>query len=127
MIAFDEYSFLIFIAFVWIIGAILQDLRRREVDNIWNFSLIGIALAHRFAFSVYTTNYWFFLNGIFGFFIFLAIANILYYSRVFAGGDAKLLIALGAVLPLSFDWFSNLSLFSIFISGFLLGGSLYVF
>lgn len=127
MIIFDEYFFLISIALVWIIGAIMQDIRRREVDNIWNFSLIGVALAYRFAFSVYTTNYWFFLNGVFGFFIFLAIANILYYSRVFAGGDAKLLIALGAILPLSFNWFTNLSIFSIFIIGFLLGGSLYVF
>ena len=127
MITDTENIFLLVIAFIWIIGAILQDLRRREVDNIWNFSLIGFALAYRFAFSVYNNEYWFFINGIIGLIIFLILGNIFYYSRIFAGGDAKLLIALGPLLPLSFDWFVNLKIFGVFITGFLLGGSLYVF
>ena len=53
MITDTENIFLLVIAFIWIIGAILQDLRRREVDNIWNFSLIGFALDYSCAFSVY--------------------------------------------------------------------------
>ncbi len=122
-----EYLFLLIIAFIWTIGAILQDLRRREVDNIWNFSLIGFALAYRFAFSIYNNEYWFFINGVIGLIVFLVLGNVFYYSRVFAGGDAKLLIALGPVLPLSFDWLINLKIFGLFIAGFLLGGSLYVF
>ncbi|MEN9626678.1 MAG: hypothetical protein RL557_1006 [archaeon] len=127
MIAIDETIFLIVIAFVWIVGAILQDLRRREVDNIWNFSLIGFALAYRLAFSVYSNEYWFFINGVLGLLIFLVLGNLFYYSRVFAGGDAKLLIALGPIMPLSLDWIINLKIFGVFIAGFLLGGSVYVF
>ena len=53
MIINSENLFLILLALVWIIGAVLQDLRRREVDNVWNFSLIGFALAYRFAGSVF--------------------------------------------------------------------------
>jgi len=120
-----ENLFLIIIAVVWIIGAIIQDFRRREVDNIWNFSLIGIVLAYRFGVSIFNGNYSFFLNGIFGFLIFLAIGNLFYYSRLFAGGDAKLLIALGPVLPLSYNWIFNFEIFGIFILLFLLGGSVY--
>jgi len=128
MILLDgENGFLIILALVWLIGAILQDLHRREVDNLWNFSLIGFALAYRLAVSSFTGNYWFILNGVIGFLVFLALGNLFYYSRLFAGGDAKLVIALGAILPLSYSWLVNLKIFGIFIGGFLVGGSVYVF
>lgn len=126
MILTNENLFLIVLGIVWIIGAILQDLKRREVDNLWNFSLIGIALAYRFSVSVFSNNYWFFFNGILGFMIFLVLGNLFYYSRLFAGGDAKLLIALGTILPLG-NWIINLKIFGYFILISLFGGSLYVF
>jgi len=122
-----ENAFLILLAVVWLVGAILQDLHRREVDNLWNFSLIGFALAYRLAVSGYTGNYWFFVNGLIGFVIFLALGNLFYYCRLFAGGDAKLVIALGAILPLSYSWIINIEIFGLFILGFLVGGSVYVF
>jgi len=117
---------LIILAFLWIIGAILQDLKRREVDNIWNFSLIAFALAYRLAISIHLNNYAFFINSIFGFLIFIILGNLFYYSRVFAGGDAKLLIALGTILPLSYNWTINLKIFTAFILFFLIGGAIYV-
>lgn len=120
-----ENLFLIVIGVIWIIGAIIQDFRKREVDNIWNFSLIGIALAYRLGVSIFNGNYWFFMNGVFGFLIFLALGNAFYYSRLFAGGDAKLLISLGAIMPLSYAWIFNFEIFGIFILLFLLGGSVY--
>ena len=122
-----ENIFLIVLAIVWLVGAILQDLHRREVDNVWNFSLIGFALAYRLAASAFSGNYWFFFNGLIGFGIFLFLGNLFYYSRLFAGGDAKLVIALGPILPLSYSWLVNMKIFGIFIGGFLVGGSLYVF
>lgn len=126
MILTVENWFLIGLGIVWIVGAILQDLRRREVDNIWNFSLIAFALAYRAGVSVFTWDSWFFVNGLLGFGIFLIIGNLLYYSRVFAGGDTKLLIALGTILPLSYNWIINFKIFGLFILGFLIGGSVYV-
>jgi hypothetical protein len=126
MIINNENIFLIFLAFVWIIGAILQDLKRREVDNIWNFSLIGFALAYRAFVSVYISDYWFFINGILGLLIFIFLGNLFYYSRLFAGGDAKLLIALGAVLPLSYDWIINFKIFLVFVVLMFLTGAFYV-
>jgi len=41
----------------------------------------------------------FFYQGLIGLGIFFVLGNALYYGRMFAGGDAKLMIALGAVLP----------------------------
>ncbi|MFA7708197.1 MAG: prepilin peptidase [Candidatus Pacearchaeota archaeon] len=120
-----ENWFLIFLGLVWIIGAVLQDLRRREVDNLWNFSLIPIAIIYRLLVYIFNGNYWFVLNGLIGLAIFFVLHNLFYYSRMFAGGDAKLLLALGIILPLSYNWIINLKIFGIFILLFLAGGSIY--
>jgi len=125
MILLNENLFLIVLGFIWIIGAVLQDLRRKEVDNLWNFSLIVFALSYRLFVSVYINDYRFILNGVLGFLIFLFLGNLFYYMRLFAGGDAKLLIALGTILPLSFDWANNLIIFGYFILLFLFLGSIY--
>jgi hypothetical protein len=126
MILSEENIFLIVLAIIWIIGAILQDLRRREVDNIWNFSLIGIALAYRASIFIYNGNIWFFINGVLGFVTFIILGNIFYYSRLFAGGDAKLLMGLGPILPLSYNWIANFKTFGLYILLFLICGSVYV-
>ena len=120
-----ENWFLILLGLVWIIGAVLQDLRRREVDNLWNFLLVAFALAYRLSFSIFSNNYWFVLNGILGFALFVGLGNLFYYSKLFAGGDTKLVMALGTILPLSYSWLVNLKIFGGFILLFLLGGSIY--
>lgn len=123
----NQNLFLIILGIIWIIGAVLQDLRRREVDNIWNFSLIFFALAYRASFSIFSNDYWFLLNGVIGFIIFFLLGNLFYYLRLFAGGDAKLMIALGPVLALSSNWIVNFKIFGLFILLFLITGSFYVF
>jgi|SRR3989344_3396910 len=120
-----ENLFLIVFGIIWIIGAILQDMKRREVDNLWNFSLIGFVLAYRITVSIFLNDYWFALNGLIGLIIFVLLGNLFYYARLFAGGDAKLMIALGAILPLSYSWIINIKIFGFFILLFLLGGSIY--
>jgi hypothetical protein len=125
MIITNENLFLIILGITWILGAVLQDLKRREVDNLWNFSLIGIALAYRMSVSIYNGEYWFFINGILGIGIFLFLANAFYYSRLFAGGDAKLLVALGSILPLSYNWAVNFKIFFAFILLFMVTGAVY--
>jgi hypothetical protein len=121
----NENFFLIVIGLVWLVGAVIQDFKRREVDNIWNFSLIAFALAYRACASVFNGDYSFFLNGVFGLFIFVILGNLFYYGRLFAGGDAKLLISLGTILPFSYSWMMNAKLFGIFVILFLAGGSIY--
>jgi Flp pilus assembly protein protease CpaA len=119
--------FLLVIGFIWIVGAILQDLKRREVDNVWNFSLIGIALGYRAIISVFLNDYRFFLYGVFGLFVFIILGNVFYYSRFFAGGDAKLLIALGPILPFRFEWLPDVTMAGSFILLSFVFGSVYVF
>lgn len=120
-----ESLFLIVIAFIWIIVAIIQDIRKREVANWWNFSLIVAALIYRSFLSLYTLNYWYVLGGIIGFAVGFLLANLFYYARMFAGGDAKLMLGLGTILPLSLSWKINLSLFIWWLILFLVVGGIY--
>lgn len=125
MLINSENIFLIILAIIWITGAVLQDLKRREVDNLWNFSLIFIALAYRASVSAFTGNNWFIINGLIGLALFFILQNIFYYSRLFAGGDAKLLMALGPILPFSYSWAINFKIFGYFILLFMVCGSIY--
>ena len=99
-----EVIFLIVLGLIWIVFATLQDLKEREVANWLNFSLIIFALGFRFFFSLFAEQgFSFFYQGLIGLGIFFIVGNGLYYARVFAGGDAKLMIALGTILPLSYN------------------------
>jgi Flp pilus assembly protein protease CpaA len=119
--------FLWALALVFIVFAIFQDLKTREIANWINFSLIIFALGFRFFYSLFSGDgFSFFYQGIIGFGIFFILGNLFYYSRVFAGGDAKLMIALGTILPYYSDFFSNVILFVNFLLIFLSCGFFYI-
>jgi Flp pilus assembly protein protease CpaA len=121
-----ENVFLIILGLVWIIFAVVEDLKKREIANWLNFSLVIFALAFRFFFSLFgEEGFEFFYQGVIGFGIFLVIGNLLYYGKVFAGGDTKLMIALGAIIPLYSNFPSNLSLIFNFLIFFLVAGAFY--
>jgi len=121
-----EVIFLIVLALVWIIFASVQDLRETEVANWLNFSLIIFALGFRFFYCLFSTqNFAFFYQGLIGLGIFFVLGNALYYGRMFAGGDAKLMIALGAILPFSENFYINIRTFVLFFILFLFVGAVY--
>ncbi|MEK6884043.1 MAG: A24 family peptidase, partial [Nanoarchaeota archaeon] len=124
MMIFPELV-LIILALVWLVFATIQDVKTREVADWLNFSLIIFALCFRFFYSLFSTSWWFFIYGVVGLIVFVLIGNLFYYSRIFAGGDAKLLMALGVVLPFGGTFMSNLLIFSVFLFLFLLCGGLY--
>jgi Flp pilus assembly protein protease CpaA len=116
------------LALGYILFAVVQDIRTKEIANWLSFSLIIFALGFRFFYSLFSGDEFTFLfNGLIGFGIFLVVGNLLYYTRIFAGGDAKLMIALGAILPYHSDFLSNIPLFFNFLLIFLSVGFLYIF
>lgn len=123
-----EVIFLWGLALVWIIFATIQDIRKREIADWLNYSLIIFALAFRlFCCFFGQEGFSFFYQGLIGFGIFFVLGNIFYYSRLFAGGDSKLLYGLGAVLPIYGTTVLNLKIFLYFLVLFLIVGSLYGF
>ncbi|RLG14532.1 hypothetical protein DRN69_04105 [Candidatus Pacearchaeota archaeon] len=121
-----EIIFLITLALIWIIFAMIQDLRNKEIANWLNFSLIIFAFGFRFFYSLFlANNFNFFYQGIIGLGIFFVLGNALYYGKMFAGGDAKLIIALGVILPFSEGFITNVQSFVLFFIIFLSIGAFY--
>lgn len=123
----SDIIFLLILAIVWILFATIQDLKSKEIANWLSFSLIAFAIGFRFFYSLFFRNgdFSFFYQGIIGLGIFFVIGNLLYYGKMFAGGDAKLMIAMGAVLPLSENFPTNLRIFILFFLAFLFVGAVY--
>jgi len=121
-----EMVFLWILALIWIIFATVQDLKMREIANWLNFSLIIFALGFRFFYSLFSSgSFGFFYQGLIGLLIFFIIGNLLYYGRMFAGGDTKLMIALGSILPFSRTFLENLKIFALFFLIFLFVAAFY--
>ena len=120
-----EIIFLFVLGLIWIIFATIQDLKTREVANWLNFSLIIFVLGFRFFYSLFNSNWNFFLFGLMGFALFFILGNLLYYGRIFAGGDAKLMIALGPIVMVFSSIFENLVLAGIFLFLFFFSGAIY--
>ena len=121
-----DIVFLIVLGVIWTAIASIQDLRNREVANWLSFSLIIFALGFRFFWCLFNGNsFAFFYQGLIGFGIFLVLGNLFYYTRLFAGGDAKLMIALGAILPFNEQFTNNLTIFLVFFFIFLFIGMVY--
>ncbi len=120
----EKYYFLFAIALLCILFASIQDIKKREVANWLNFSLLAFALAYRAFYSLIFEDYTFFLYGLLGIGAMFIFAYALYYGRVFAGGDAKLLIALGAVLPYE-SFFDLISVSLVFLFILFFAGALY--
>jgi Flp pilus assembly protein protease CpaA len=122
-----EVIFLWALALVYLIFAVVQDLRTREIANWISFSLIIFALGFRFLYSLFNqTDFSFFYQGLIGLGIFFVLGNLFYYGKVFAGGDAKLMIAFGTILPISSIFLLNVQAFFNFLLIFLFAGFAYI-
>jgi Flp pilus assembly protein protease CpaA len=117
--------FLICLAFVWLIFASIEDLKKREVEDWVNFSLIIFALGGRFFYSLFTNDFSVLYSGLIGFAIFFILGYVFYYGKFFAGADAKLMMAFGAILPFSSNLIINLKGFVLFFFIFFMVGSIY--
>jgi Flp pilus assembly protein protease CpaA len=121
-----DIIFLFILAFVWIVFAVFHDLKTKEIPNWLNFSLAAFALGFRLFYSLFSGgDFSFFFQGVIGLGIFFALGNALYYGKIFAGGDAKLMIALGTVLPVYGIFLDNLKIFVVFFLMFMFIGAIY--
>ncbi len=99
--------FLVVVALVALVFATFVDIKTREVPDWLNFSLIAIGLGSRLIYSLISSDYGFILYGLFGFSVFFVLANLMYYTKQWGGGDSKLLMGLGAM----FGNYDNFSMF----------------
>jgi len=91
-----DYIIIIF-GIIWLIAASISDIKTKEVPNWLNFSLLSIAFGILSFKSLVLWSFSPILNGLLGFGIFFLVGNLMYYTKQWGGGDAKLLYGLGAL------------------------------
>ena len=119
-----ELGFLFWLFLGGIIVASLQDLKRREVDNWLNLFLGVSGFVYVFYIALFTGSFNVLVQAGFAFAIMFAAMNMFYYGRVFAGGDAKLLLAM-TVLFIGTNFLSTLSNSGMFLLFLMISGSIY--
>ncbi|MBD3259046.1 hypothetical protein GF371_00280 [Candidatus Woesearchaeota archaeon] len=88
---------LLLIGLAGLIIASYTDIKTREVPDYLCAALIIAAFGLRLLHSIFYNDWWFLIHGGIAFGIFVAIAFLLFYSGQWGGGDAKLLMAIGAI------------------------------
>jgi Flp pilus assembly protein protease CpaA len=88
--------------FILAIGT-FTDFKIREVPDWLNYSGIAAGLGLRLIWSFYSFDWSFIIEGAIGLGVFSGIAVAMFYLGQWGGGDAKIMMALGALLGLKFD------------------------
>ncbi|MFH0798034.1 MAG: A24 family peptidase [Candidatus Woesearchaeota archaeon] len=88
---------LLIICLAALIFAFFNDIKVKEVPDWLNFALISIALGVRLIHAIVFSDWWYFLYGLIGLGAMFALGVLIYYTKQWGGGDAKLLMGLGAV------------------------------
>ncbi|MEM2956203.1 MAG: A24 family peptidase [Candidatus Pacearchaeota archaeon] len=95
------------ITFFVLLIATYTDIKRREVPDWLSFSFIAIASIIALTKSIIAENFSFLLNSLFGFIVFFVLAELFYHGKLFAGGDAKLLMGIGTALGADIHFVMN--------------------
>jgi len=100
---------LIAVALLALIIASISDLKTREVPDWLSYGLMAAGIGIRLIYALSSQTWSFFLYGLIGLASMIVLGSLLYYTRQWGGGNAKLLMGLGAVFAtrptfLSGDW-----------------------
>jgi len=94
-------TLLLILALLALLAGSIVDFKKREVPDWVSYGLIFAALGVRLISSVSNNDYTIIFAGFAGFAAFFILSNILYFLKQWGGGDAKLLMGLGAVIGLN--------------------------
>jgi len=105
-LVFPESLLYLIALFALLIGT-YTDIKTREVPDWLNYGIIFVGIGLRALYSIIKWDYSFILYGLMGAGFFFVLAAAMFYAGQWGGGDAKMLIGLGALLgiEISLDTF----------------------
>jgi Flp pilus assembly protein protease CpaA len=112
------------IAFVYLLAGSLSDIKTREVADWANYGLIALGISFNAMISLHLWQWQPLVYSLLGLFLFWLLAIVLYYAGQWGGGDAKLLMGLGALYGVSWTLSDNAFLGNCLINT-LVGGAVY--
>jgi Flp pilus assembly protein protease CpaA len=118
--------YLIILGAIILIGlsiATFTDFKTREVPDWLSYGLIAIGVGISLLFSFIYRDYWFLINSLAGFALFLIFALIMFYAGQWGGGDSKVLMGLGALIGLDVRFVEFPFLISFLINALLVGAA----
>ncbi|MFA5141561.1 MAG: A24 family peptidase [Candidatus Woesearchaeota archaeon] len=89
------------LAFLVLLVSSYTDLRKREVPDSVSYGLIFAVMGLRGIFALSSQDVSIFVEGLLGLGLMYLFACLMYYSGQWGGGDAKIIMGLGAVFGLS--------------------------
>ncbi len=119
-----DFLFWLFLAVL--IAASIEDLCRREVDHWIDLVLIFGSFGFVFFKAIFNWNLSIIVLTCFSLVMMFVVSHLLYYSRVFAGGDGKLLFSMFALF-VGAGTFETLKNIGVFVALLLVCGSLWGF
>jgi len=119
-----EFGFLFWLFFIGIVVAVLQDLKRREVDDWLNLFLLVVSFSFVVFRAIFEGDSSVFFRVGFALVFLFVIVNVFYYGHVFAGGDANLLFAM-TIFFVGASFYLTLVNIVIFILFLMVAGSVY--
>jgi Flp pilus assembly protein protease CpaA len=111
-------------AFLYLLAGAISDIKRREVADWANYGMICFGIAMNLIFSIVLNDWGFAIRSIIGFGIFLLLALAMFYTGQWGGGDSKMLMGMGALYGIGFNWNDSYFLIS-FIINTLIAGAIY--
>ena len=105
----------------------ITDLKKREVPDWLNFSLIGAGFGLALLKSIFISSFQPIAASALGFILGVIIGYVMYYAGQWGGGDSKMIMGLGALFGLFWQPISLQStpFFLIFIINTILVGAIY--
>ncbi|MFH1400029.1 MAG: A24 family peptidase, partial [Nanoarchaeota archaeon] len=92
-----------------LVVAAVHDIRTREVPDWLSYAVIAVGLASSAIYSIVFAQWTFIVSSLFGLGIGVGLGCIMYYAGQWGGGDAKLMMGVGAMVGLPIWIWSSLS------------------
>lgn len=118
----DPFLLLLILAAVMLVIGSITDIRWRIVPDWISYTAITTGIVVRLLWSVLIGSPFPLLEGLLGLGVFFLLACVAFYTRMWGGGDSKVLMGLGALLGL---WWNPTHPMLSLVMNFLLVGGLY--